>query len=148
MSNSLRLLLALLGGLVIGLIAFVLFLKPSVKEITINGETVTVRVADNAAERYQGLSNVKEGEIGADGMMFVFSDAAPRIFEMREMKFALDFIWIKDGKVVKIDENIQPPTGKEDPIKVSSNPLSVDTVIEFPAGFAKKHDIFIGTMIE
>jgi uncharacterized membrane protein (UPF0127 family) len=78
----------------------------------------------------------------------VYSHPEERIFSMRGMKFPLDFVWIRNGVVVSVDEGIQPPKEGEAPRLISSEPLSADMILEFPAGFAREHDIFIGTMIE
>lgn len=147
MKTSSRILL--MGIFVVVVIVFVsaMLSRPEKTQITLNDQTFTVRVADNAVERYRGLSGIKEERLGADGMMFVYGEAEERTFVMRGMKFALDFVWLRDGKVVRVDQNIQPPASGEEPIEIKSSPLKADTVIEFPAGFAKKYDIFVGTSL-
>lgn len=102
------------------------------------GVDIEVRIADNPFEHAKGLSGTLPDTIGADGMLFVFDEQAERVFTMKGMKYNLDFIWIKDGKVVRIDENVPAPAPGEDPVQVSSKPLRVDMVLEVPAGIARQ----------
>lgn len=113
--------------------------------VTILGDTFTVSVADTYTQQSIGLAKYDSpDEIGADGMLFTFDEEASRTFWMRGMAFPIDIIWIKDGKVVKVSANVEPPKKGDEPAAVDSNPLVVDMVLELPAGEALKHGIVPG----
>lgn len=101
------------------------------------GKPYLVKVADNAFERGRGLSGTTPQQLGeAVGMLFVFDDAEARTFWMNGMRYALDILWLKDGKVVRIDYGVLAPQPGEEPASVTSEPLMVDMVLEVPAGVA------------
>lgn len=113
--------------------------------IKVNGRDVKVEIADTDEERAKGLSG--RGNLAENtGMLFVFSppDASP-IFWMKDTIIPLDIIWINDGKVVKIDANVQPPkegTPDSQLTKYAASP--VDYVLEVPAGYAAIHTLQVG----
>ncbi len=141
-------LLGIFVCLMIGLALYSLVTaRPITKTVTINGKGHTVLVANTPVSRYQGLSGKTIEKLGADGMMFTFPTAEQRTFEMRRMLFALDFLWVQDGAIVKLDENIPAPKVNEKPVQVSSKPVSADTVFEFPAGFVNANGIKTGDAV-
>ena len=91
-----------------------------------------------------GLSG--RDEIGADGMLFIFDQPKTPRFWMKEMKFDLDMIWIKDMKIVEITENVPAPD--------SSTPLNqlptygpsqpIDMVLEIKAGKSNQWELEVG----
>ena len=132
--------LAGIGVLIVAWFAWSIVIDKDMATVGMGGGVdVTVKVADNAFEQVKGLSGVQAGTLGADGMIFLFDNEQERVFTMKGMEFNLDFIWLKDGKIVRIDENIPAPAPGEDPVILSSAPLHVDMVIELPAG--KVHEL-------
>jgi uncharacterized protein len=111
-------------------------------------QSLSVRVADNAWERKRGLSGYKLTDLEADGMLFVFPDQEVRHFWMKGMQFPLDVVWIKDGKIVGVDRDIPAPAKGEEPVRMSSQPVSVDMVLELPAGDAQKYGFTAGMVWE
>ena len=62
------------------------------------------------------------------------------------MQFAIDIVWLNDGVVVDIAPNVQP-----EPFDVKEYELAVyvprdvaNAVLEFEAGWVKKHNLKIG----
>ncbi len=113
------------------------------KHITIGNVPLTVEVASTDSEREQGLSG-REGLAENTGMLFVF--AVPKLygFWMKDMRFALDIIFVDaSGSVVTIASNLLPQTYPE--VFQSKSPALY--VLEVPAGFAKEHGIAVGTKI-
>lgn len=137
--------LKILTGVVgILVIIFVIYLITDAKEravVTINDAKLRVKVADTPWERQQGLSGVDLKDLNADGMLFVFPDSEVRNFWMKNMEFALDVIWIKEGKIVSIDHDVQPPEDGGEPERISSNPVAVDMVLEVPAGVVENYGL-------
>lgn len=71
-------------------------------------KTHQVEVVNTVQTRKQGLSG--RSSLGADGMLFVFAQPAQHQFWMKDMKFPLDFVWINQGQVVDLAQNIPAPT--------------------------------------
>ncbi|MGB6881980.1 MAG: DUF192 domain-containing protein, partial [Microgenomates group bacterium] len=100
-------------------------------------------------QRRQGLSgkeNLPEGE----GMLFIFeSKNIQPPFWMKDMKFAIDIIWIDDDKIVQIDKDIQPPEpGASDNKLVLYTPNQpIDYVLEVNAGFSEENKIKVGDSV-
>lgn len=80
----------------------------SVVEWELEGQTLQVEVVNTPQSIEQGLSGRETLE--TDGMLFVFPQAAPRAFWMKDMRFAIDILWIRDGKIVGRAESASPPT--------------------------------------
>ncbi len=95
-------------------------------------------------KRAQGLSeknSLKNGE----GMLFVFEKESQHIMWMKDMDFAIDIIWINNGKVVDIAPSVEPePEVSLDKIKKYIPRLGAKVVLEVPAGFAMANKWKIG----
>lgn len=116
--------------------------KPKIK---IKNQEITIDVARTEEERRIGLS--KYETIAPDfGMLFVVPQNSKPKFWMKGMKFPIDIIWIDDGKIVKINDNV--PILKRNlqdtqiPTYAPDNP--VDFVLEIAAGTAKKRNFVVG----
>ncbi|TSC87622.1 MAG: hypothetical protein G01um101416_437 [Microgenomates group bacterium Gr01-1014_16] len=121
--------------------------NPSNPSIKINDLTLPVELADTPEKITQGLSDRQTLDENT-GMLFVFTKPTQSPFWMYHMNFALDFIWIKDGQVVQLNENIPPPTTSDLIPKVITPNQPIDHVLEVNAGFIKKHDIKIGHEVD
>lgn len=160
MSSRKLILIVLVISVVLGLVFFLLpagslgykevatnSIKQSVmREITVGKASLSVEVADEPAKWIQGLSGREKVENGP-AMLFIFSDSRVREFWMKDMKFALDFLWLNNGKVVAINENIPPPT-VTNPEPVRINPQqSINAVIEVPAGWVSQNGVKVGDIV-
>ncbi len=119
----------------------------SAKPVTllINGKTITVEIADQAAEQIKGLSERKA--LDADsGMLFVYPDKKFRSFWMKDMNFPLDIIWLDDNTVVGLEKNLAPAGSL--PSKSYESPLPVNYILEVNAGFTDKYAIKIGDKVK
>ncbi|MEK7105522.1 MAG: DUF192 domain-containing protein [Patescibacteria group bacterium] len=123
---------------------------PTMKTGTVqfeNGVTVAVEVVDTAELQRQGLSGHKE-LTDDQGMLFVFDDLIARTFWMKDMTFAIDIIWIYDGRVVGIEKSMQPPAASDGTIYVASSPEPVDHVLEVAAGWSDRHGVQVGQGVD
>jgi uncharacterized protein len=89
-------------------------------------------------------NELKENE----SMLFVFDKPERHSFWMKDMKFAIDIIWLhSDGKIVHIEENLEPC-----PLVIicPSYTPNADSqyVLETVAGFTQRHNISLGTNID
>lgn len=123
--------------------------KPAsqLKPLTIGNKKIFVEIADTDQKRKEGLSNRNKLEEN-QGMLFVFNQPGKYTFWMKDMLFPLDFIFIKDNKIVNIAENIPNPKNKNDTPVIISQKEEFDTVLEVNAGFIRKNHIKIGDLIE
>ena len=122
---------------------------PIFNELLINEGKLKVEVADTPSKRSKGLGGrIRLGQ--NEGMLFVFPKMDKYPFWMKGLIFPLDFVWIKDNRVVDILPNIQPPQPNQ---KDSSLPIytpneEVDKVLEINAGVAQKLNIKAGDSIK
>ena len=119
--------------------------------IYLNGHEVKVEIADTPAKRTQGLSG-RESLAENAGMIFIFPEPKIQNFWMKDMKFPIDIIWIRqtaDGdRVVGFVENAPPASGQsENNLTIYSSPENVDRVLEINAGLVKKWGIKVGDQI-
>lgn len=69
---------------------------------------VRIEIAKTKTERTMGLSG-REDLGGVQGLLFVFPEADYHGMWMKDMKFAIDVIWIsEDFEVLSINKNVQP----------------------------------------
>jgi hypothetical protein len=124
------------------------FQKPSDNEIPsvrIGGTEIPVEVAKTDEERAKGLS----GRISLEankGMLFVFSEPGNYSFWMPDMNFPIDIIWITNGKVVGIENNVSNEFDPQNP-RFYLPPQPVKYVLEVNAGFAEARGIKIGDIV-
>ena len=114
-------------------------------KVIIGKTVVLAEIADEPKERAQGLSGRKSLSPG-QGMLFLFEQPDRPGFWMKEMNFALDFIWIFNGRVAEISENIAPPSSGRQPIPFYPD-QPIDAVLEVPAGYAKSQGWQAGTVV-
>lgn len=117
-------------------------------KIKINNTVVNIEVADTPAERSQGLGG--RDKIATDaGMLFIFPEAGKYQFWMKGMKFPLDFIFIRDGKIVDLLSQIPPPSAEVpgSTLPVYEPTVPVDMLLEVNGGFAGANGIKMGDQV-
>ncbi len=79
-------------------------------QVRLGDKTFVVTVADTNETRRQGLSD--SAPLAADrGMLFIFERDGRHGIWMKDMRFALDIIWIsRFGAVVHIERSVHPDT--------------------------------------
>lgn len=115
------------------------------KEVTLGSNKFKVEIADTPAKRKQGLGD--KTSLGEnEGMLFIFDKRGRYPFWMKGMNFALDFIWIRDNKVVDMLYNVQPPAPNtpDSALPVYESSEEVDKVLELPGGSINKYNIKVG----
>lgn len=109
--------------------------------VVLNGHQINLEMAVTEEDQYQGLSG-RESLPADTGMLFVFPKAREYDFVMRDMKFPLDIVWLKDNTIVDIKENL-PPEGN--PAKtIYTSKAAANKVLELNAGQAKALGLNIG----
>ncbi len=106
-------------------------------------QTYTLYIADSPKLQEQGLSNVKNMPSSA-GMLFVFSKPNKYYFWMKDMKFPLDFVFIRNNVVIDTLENIDPNSYPKAFTAISP----FDSVLELNNGEILKSNVIIGDTLQ
>jgi hypothetical protein len=113
----------------------------ALNEIRINGEEFEVMIADTPAQKNRGLSGTES--LPSDrGMLFTYKEAQKPEFWMKDMLIPLDFIWINNGEVVDLHEDVEP--AEVQPPNTITPKKKVDMVLEVNAGVIQGYNIKIG----
>ncbi len=109
------------------------------------GERIEVDVANDPAERAQGLSG-RDGLEPGTGMLFDFGGAvsSPGIW-MKDMRFPIDILWILNDEIVWIEHNAPVPQGEF--IASFFPPVEATHVLELPAGFVRTYGLSLGDVV-
>ncbi len=116
---------------------------------TIGNDTITLEVVNDAESKRKGLSN-RDGIDSDNGMLFDFREEINRKpnFWMKDMRFAIDIIWIKDNKIIHINEDVPPPKSITDQLPTYGPPSEIDFVLEVQSGLSKGSEWKIGDEIK
>jgi len=117
---------------------------PGLHRISIDGETIYASVADTEESRELGLGG-RETMPDDEGMLFVFEAGGNHPFWMKDMRFALDIVWLADdGTIEYIQGDVVPATYPE----VFGPPKPTGKyVLELNGGYCAEHDIKVGDKV-
>ena len=99
---------------------------------------------DPVSRRSRGLSG-RPGLKRGTGMLFVYDHPQPIGIWMKDMRFSLDILWIREGRIVQIEKNA-PPLTAVGPERVYT--ATGEMVLELPAGFAADRKIKVGDSVK
>lgn len=101
---------------------------------------LSVEVANTDAARVKGLSG-RDPLPENQGLLFVFEeDGYPAIW-MKDMRFAIDIIWInREGEIVHIEESVTPGTYP----RTFKPAAPARYVVEVNAGYADARNVRVG----
>lgn len=144
-STKFILIILSLASLLVGGFVVVSLKQSNFVVVEIDSIPVLVEVADSPESRRQGLSG-KEGLSPNSGMLFYFGDEGYHNIWMKGMLFPIDIVWIRNGLVVDIRENVspEPPGTTAEKLPVLKPLAKSNYVLEVAAGFIKTHGINIG----
>ena len=115
--------------------------------VTIAGHVLNVQVAQTAKAQEKGLGG-RDSLAENDGMLFVFPTPGRTAFWMKDTLIPLDFIWIRDGKVVEITTNVPVELNVPDAALHKYLPSeSIDSALEVNAGWAARNNIKVGDSV-
>jgi uncharacterized protein len=115
------------------------------KTVSINDTKILALVADSSEKQALGLGKRTNLEKNS-GMLFPFNPKQDPSFWMKDMLIPIDIIWISDGNIVKIDQDVPnlPIGTSDDKLADYSAGLPIDYVLEVNAGFCSKNNIKVG----
>lgn len=111
----------------------------------VGSTAIKIEIADTVGRQQRGLSFRPLLPAG-EGMYFPMGWPLRYSFWMKEMQFPLDIIWIHEGIIVDISENVPYPQAGEEPAKVSPKEPA-DAVLEVNANFTETHGTKIGDRV-
>lgn len=115
--------------------------------VTIGGTKVKAELAISDEEKARGLS-YRSFLAKDQGMLFIFPEKTIPAFWMKGMRFPLDIIWIADGEVKDVSENLPVIKTSDKSLPHYSPKVPIDMVLEVNAGFVKEYNISEGTKVQ
>ena len=113
------------------------------RTIRIGDQELLVEMVDTLQLQIRGLSG-RESLGEREGMLFVYENPQVLSFWMRDMRFAIDIIWIDgNGIITGIAANVSPDTFPQ----MFSSIVPVRYVLEVPAGWAERHGVSTGDQL-
>ena len=110
-----------------------------------SGAVYAVELARTPEEQAQGLM-FRESLPERSGMIFLFSDAAPHQFWMKNTMIPLDIVWLDgSGRVLFVSANTPPC--RADPCPNYGPELPAPVVLEIAGGMAAKERVVVGSTI-
>lgn len=129
--------------LTVAILLIIIFLIPQGPSVVIDNKYFRVDVARTAEEQTKGLA-IYNSLPKDKGMVFPFNSPDYYTFWMKDMKFPIDIIYIRNNKIVDIFSNVPAPTSANEELPIIKPKSLSDTVLEINAGLSKKYNFKIG----
>lgn len=137
-------------GLVLLIVAVYAFLtlrssqSSDTRKVLLGGFAYTMQVADEPVEHQRGLSGAEPlGE--REGMLFVYDQPESLCFWMKDMRYALDMIWLdQEKRIVHIEREVAPETFPSS----FCSPEQAQYVIEVANGAADDLKLSLGDQVD
>lgn len=120
----------------------------NLRQLKINNTVINVEIADTPDSRSRGLGG-RESLASDSGMLFIFPKEGKYQFWMKGMKIPIDFVFIRQGRVVDLLRNVQPPqpNQKDSTLPIYAPIVPVDMMLEVSSGFIDSHNIRVANEI-
>lgn len=130
--------------ILLALTIFLLFLNykqqiDKTPQAIINNHIFNLEIAKTEKEREIGLAKYKNIPQNF-GMLFLFEKPDYYSFWMKNMKFPIDIIFIRNNKIVTIFKNVSPPKSNGEFFPIYRTQKLSDTVLEINAGLSDKYN--------
>lgn len=113
--------------------------------VEIGSQRVAVELAETPEEQTKGLG-YRDALAWDTGMYFPYARPAFYSFWMRGMRFSIDIVWIRQGRIVDLHAAVPFEPGGNGP---TLRPRQiVDAVLEVPAGYAAASGWRIGDRVK
>lgn len=113
--------------------------------VEIGSQRVAVEMATTVADQSRGLGYRDELAWGS-GMYFPYERPGFYTFWMKGMRFPIDIVWIRTGRIVDLHQDVPFEPGGNGPT-VRPRQI-VDAVLEVPAGYAAASGWRIGDRVK
>lgn len=132
---------------IVGLALFAI-LWPSSMRVAVatlpDGTSITVEIARSPSQKTRGLAG--RPSLGAtEGMLFAYRLPQIVTMWMKDMRFPIDIVWLRDERIVYLVADALP---NDSPTRTRySSSVLADRVLELPAGSINSHSLFIDDRI-
>lgn len=106
---------------------------PPEGHVEIRGKQIAIEIAEGPAEQAKGLGE-RDALAWGTGMYFPYERPGFYAFWMKGMRFSIDIVFLRDGRIVDLHPQVPFEAGGNGPT-VRPREL-VDAVLEVPAGYA------------
>jgi hypothetical protein len=113
--------------------------------VTIRHARVSTEIVRSFEDRARGLGG-RDSLAWNHGMLFPYERPDFLAFWMKDMRFSIDIVWIRDGRIVEIAHRV--PWSPEGPGPTLRPRELADAVLEVPAGYAEAHGWQRGDRVE
>lgn len=127
-------------------LVFLFIFKPSKPYVIISNKYFDAEIAKTDSQKEIGLS--KYSDIRNNfAMVFIFEKPDYYSFWMKEMKFSIDIIYVRDGKIIGIFKNVPYPKSNTQKLSQYRPNQIADTVIEIKASLSDKYNFKKGDKV-
>lgn len=114
---------------------------------TIDSQRFSLMIAKTQEQKEKGLAVTNS--LGQNmGMLFPFDHPDYFTFWMKDMKFPIDIIYLKNNHIVTIYPDMQPAKDNNTTWQIVKPLVPSDAVIEINAGLSQKYHFKIGDIIQ
>lgn len=112
--------------------------------LEINGKKLEVLLAKTYAQQFSGLGK-RDGLGIYQGMLFIHSLPDKYGIVMRDMRFPIDIVWLKNGEVIDIAPNVPVELGvPENQLRIYRPRKPANAILELSAGWVEQNGLKIG----
>lgn len=147
MDNTKKYLAILAVTVVSVVLTMAIFVKMKSPVVRVKGHELSLIIAKTEKDKQVGLSKYKSISDNK-GMLFVFDTPGDYRFWMKDMKFPIDIIYIKDNKIVTIYPNVENPKSPNDDLPIYSPTESADKVLEVKSNLSSRYNLAVGDPVE
>jgi len=109
--------------------------------ITLGTQSLLVELAQTPSQWEKGLGG-RDSLGSSGGMLFIFPYPHVPVFWMKDTRFPLDMIWIRDDIVVGIAADV--PVAQTDKLPTYSPDVPINKVLEVPSGWSERNNLAVG----
>ena len=106
--------------------------------VSINNIYFRAEVAKTDEQKEKGLAKYQKIE-NDFVMVFPFNTPDYYTFWMKDMKFPIDIIYVRQNKIVDIFPNVKAPINADDALPIIRPKEKADTVLEINAGLSNRY---------
>jgi len=116
------------------------------KTVALVGQEVEVVLAKTPEQKSLGLGRL-DVLAPNTGMLFVYDNYIIPSFWMKDMRFSIDIIWIKNDTVIGYEKSVKPQTSNDN-LPTYQPKSFINYVLEVNSGFVDKYGLLIGDEVK
>lgn len=118
--------------------------EPPEAWVEVAGQRLAVELADTPQKQQLGLGH-RDALPWNTGMYFPYEHPAIYKFWMKGMRFSIDIVWIRNGRIIDVHTEVPFVEGENGPTLRPKE--AVDAVLEVPAGYVRTQGWRIGDRV-